>query len=218
MTQNKNGSCKNNNPTGSIFRLKIEFKIVKKSKLKAALINLDLEKAFVSVWHTGILFKLWIAGIREPLFKILHFFLKNRLVRPRLYGRLDLQVLPKQGGPQISVLSPLIFIFYIAEMLTNNTAIKFKYADDPQILVSAPAESVLHRILQRNLNIVEKWYWTWIIQITGSKTKIRNLNSDGLTTSVFTLGNEACKIKRKTKVLGLIVNMLVLSRITRNWW
>ena len=33
-----------------------------------------------------------------------------------------------------------------------------------------------------------------------------HINSDGLTTSVFTLGNEACKIKSKTKVLGLIVD------------
>ena len=126
-----------NKNTRSLFRLKLEFEIMKKSKLKAALINLDLEKAFDIVWHNGLLFKLWIAGIRGPLFKILQTFLKNRLVRTRLEGRLSHQVQPKQGVPQGSVLSPLLFIFYVAEMLTNTTGIKYKYADDLQILESA---------------------------------------------------------------------------------
>ena len=206
--------------------MKIELEITKKSKLKAALINLDLQKAFDSVWHNGLLFKLWIAGIRGPLFKILQTFLKNRLVRTRLEGRLRVQVQPKQSVPQGSVLSQLLFIFYIAEMLTNTTGIKFKYADDSQILVSAPVESALHRILQRNLSIVEKWCSTWRIQINGSKTEILHINSDGLATSVFTLGNETCKIKNKTKTFGLIVDNacsfkdhteLVVARCKNKW-
>ena len=226
IDQEQEGFMQNKNTTRSLFRLKIEFEVMKKSKLKAALINLDLEKAFDSVWHNGLLFKLWIAGIRGPLFKILQTFLKTRLVRTRLEGRLSLQVQPKQGVPQGSVLSPLLFIFYIAEMLTNTSGIKFKYADDSQILVSAPVESALHRILQRNLNIVEKWCRTWRIQINGSKTEIMHINSDGLTTPVFTLGNEACKIKSKTKILGLIVDNacsfkdhteLVVARCKNKW-
>ena len=92
---------------------------MKKCELKGALINLDIEKAFDSVWQNGLLFKRWIAGIRGPLFKILQTFLKNRLVSTRLEGRLSLQVPPKQGVLQSSVLSPLLFIFYIAEMLTK---------------------------------------------------------------------------------------------------
>ena len=119
--------------------------------MKAALINLDLEKKFDSVWHNGLLFNLRIAGIRGPLFKILQTFLKNRLVRTRLEVRLSLQVQPKQGVPQGSVLSPLLLIFYIAEMLTITTGIKFKYADDTQILVSAPLESALHQIFKRKM-------------------------------------------------------------------
>ena len=167
---------------------------MKKSNLKAALVNLDLEKAFDSVLHNGLLLKFWIACICGPLFEILQTFLKNRLVRTQLEGRLRPQVQPKQGVPQGSVLSSLLFIFYIAEMLTNTTGIKFKYADDSQILVSTALESALHRILQRNPNIVEKWCRTWSIQLNGSKTEIMHINSDGLTTSVFTLGNETCKI------------------------
>ena len=76
IDQEQKGFMQNKNTTRSLFRLKIEFEIIKKSKLEAALINLDLEKAFDSVWHNGLLFKLWIAGIRGPSFKILQTFLQ----------------------------------------------------------------------------------------------------------------------------------------------
>ena len=66
IDQEQEGFMQNKNKTRSLFRLKIEFEVMKKSNLKAALINLDLEKAFDSVWHNGLLFKLWIAGIRGP--------------------------------------------------------------------------------------------------------------------------------------------------------
>ena len=56
----------NKNTTRPLFRLNIQFEIMKKSRLKAAVINLDLEKAFESVWHNGFLFNFWIAGIRGP--------------------------------------------------------------------------------------------------------------------------------------------------------
>ena len=86
IDQEQEEFMQNKNTTRSLFRLKVEFEIMKKSKLKAALITLDLEKAFDSAWHNGLLFKLWIAGIRGPLFKILQTFSKNRLVRTRLEG------------------------------------------------------------------------------------------------------------------------------------
>ena len=111
-------------------------------------------------------------------------------------------------------------------MLTDTTGIKFIYADDSQILVFATVESANHRNLQRNLKIVQKSCRTWRIQMKGSKTEIMHINSNGLTTSIFTLGNEACKIKSKTKILGLIVDNafsfkdhteLVVARFKNKW-
>ena len=95
--------------------------------------------------------------------------------------------------------------------------------------MSAPVESALHGNLQTNLNIVEKWCRTWRIQINGSKTEIIHINSDRLMTSVFTLGNEACRVRSKTKVFGLSIMLvdnacafkdnteLVVARCTKKW-
>ena len=64
----------------SLYRLKLEYEILARDKKKAAFINLDLEKAFDSVWHNGLLFKLWAAGIRGLLFKLLSKFFTCRVV------------------------------------------------------------------------------------------------------------------------------------------
>ena len=108
-------------------------------------------------------------------------FPQKSVVRTRLEGRVSLQVQPKQGVPQGSVLGR---------------------------------------------NIVEKWCRTWRIRINGFKMEIKHINSEGLTISVFTLGNETCKIKSKTKILGLIVDNacsfkdhteLVVARCKNKW-
>ena len=46
IDQEQEGFMQNKNTTSSLFQLKIEFEFMKKSKLKAALITSDLEKAF----------------------------------------------------------------------------------------------------------------------------------------------------------------------------
>ena len=57
--------------TRSLYRRKIEYEILTRDKRKAALINFDLGKAFESVWQNWLLIKLWTAGIRGLLFKLL---------------------------------------------------------------------------------------------------------------------------------------------------
>ena len=114
--------------TRSLYQLKIEYEVLTRDKKKAALINLDLEKTFGSC-SNGLLLKLWTALIRGLLFKLLSKlskFLTCRVVRTRLDDVTSLPYQPKQGVPQGSVLSPLPFIFYIADMLNKYTRDKIQ--------------------------------------------------------------------------------------------
>ena len=81
--------------TRSLYRLKIEYEILASDKMKAALNNLDLEKAFDSVRHNGLLLKLWTVGIRGLLFKLLSKFLSCRVVITRLDDVISLPFKPK---------------------------------------------------------------------------------------------------------------------------
>ena len=112
---------------------------------------------------------------------------------------------PKQGVPQGSVLSPLLSIFYVADMLNNTAGIKFKYADDLKILVITDNQSTTCLTVEQNLNAVENWCRTWRIQLNGTKTEIVPINLD-VDIPVFKLRGEKCKINYETKILGLTVD------------
>ena len=59
------------NTTESLFRIKKEHENRKRQEKVPVLINLDLEKIFVSVWQKGLLVKFWTAIIRGYLFLII---------------------------------------------------------------------------------------------------------------------------------------------------
>ena len=184
--------------TRLLCRLKIEYEILTRDKKKAALINLDHEKAFDSVWRNGLLLKLWTAGIRGLLLKLRSKFLTCRVVKTRLDDVTSHPFQPKQGVPQGSVLSPLLFIFYIADMLNNTAGIKFKYADDSQILVITDNQSTTCLTVEQNLNAGEIWCRTWRIQLNGTKTEIVPINLD-VNIPVSKLRGEKCQNKLRDK-------------------
>ena len=150
------GFLANKNIMRSLIRLEIEHENLIRQKKDAPLINLELEKALDSVWQNGRLVKLWTAGIRGYLFRIIATYLKNRLLRTTIDGCYSQAFTPKQGLPKGSVISPILFIFYIADMLETCCAVKFKYADDSQVLVTPANQKSLQHIIQRTLTSVQQ--------------------------------------------------------------
>ena len=90
-------------------------------------------------------------------------------------------------------------------MLNNTTGIKFKYADDSQILVITDKQSTTCLTVQQSLNAMEHWCRTWRIQLNGTKTDIVRLNLD-VNIPLFQLRGEKCKKCYETKILGLTVD------------
>ena len=135
--------------------------------------------------------------------RIKTFLMNNNLIDHEQEGFLPaILSRPKQGVPQGSVLSPLLFIFYIADMLIDTAGIKFKVADLSQIFVITDNQSTTCLTVEQILNAVEKWCRTWRIQLNGTKTEIVPTNLD-VNLLVFKLSGEKRKRNYETKILGL---------------
>ena len=104
---------------------------------------LDLSAAFDCVDHDILLRRLRFKfGICGPAVDWISSFLSGRVQQVFYRGRLSTKLLLLFGVRQGSVLGPILFILYAAELFHVITACGFaahSYTDDTQVYISVPA-------------------------------------------------------------------------------
>ena len=73
----------------------------------------DLEKAYETAWHHGILLSLYEFGLCGHLPLFIQQFLSDRLIRVRVSGALSKHFPLEDGVPQGSILSVTLFLVAI---------------------------------------------------------------------------------------------------------
>jgi hypothetical protein len=76
------------------------------NKLSTAAVFLDIEKAFNTTWHPGLLYKLIELNFSVNIVKLIGSFLSNRKFKVSLEGEMSTPTEKQTGVPQGSVLSP----------------------------------------------------------------------------------------------------------------
>ena len=150
----------------SLYRLNLL--IEKTIRKPAALLNIDMEKAFDSVWINGMMHKLKEKGVVGKLLAILHAFLKNIA-----YIQIDKddtsEFKIETGLPQGSVLSPVLFVLYIDDFLKDWKS-HFKFADDSSVLIETETTRNLNAQLNNAWRDIENWCSKWRMAVNYSKT------------------------------------------------
>ena len=113
-----------------------KFSVAMNNKSRVDIIYFDFAKAFDSVNHDLILFKLKNKfGIDGLLLQFIKNYLQNRHQRVVINGSLSGRLPVSSGVPQGSILGPLLFILFIDDIcdeISDNTNIEI-YADDTKI-------------------------------------------------------------------------------------
>ena len=160
----------------SLYRMQLEIEEVLRTKTCGALLNIDLEKAFDSVWVDGLLLKLNQVGITGRMFNIIKSFLLSResFIKVGNFNSPPFRI--ESGLPQGSVLSPTLFILFINDFI-GTLSPRFKFADDTAVLVKVSIPSTLESTLQEVANEVQNWCRKWRMVVNGSKTEIIVFNA-----------------------------------------
>ncbi|KAL1116595.1 hypothetical protein AAG570_005067 [Ranatra chinensis] len=117
---------------------------------------LDVAQAFDRVWHPGLLFKLKRI-LPSTYYLILQSYLTNCYSVVCHGEKLSGYIQIKASVPQGSVLGPLLYLVYTADIPTQTSTSMATFADDICILSSHPDPNSVSLSLQNHLNRLELW-------------------------------------------------------------
>jgi hypothetical protein len=126
------------------------------------MVQLDTSKAFDTVWLAGLRYKLRQIGLKGRLLAWLTSFIENRAYRV-VTPEITQYRLFTQGVPQGSVLSPLLFIIFIADCPAQLRAQHAEFADDFTLWNQGAELTDTLNVLQQDLREIERWAKKWRI-------------------------------------------------------
>ena len=187
----------------------------------------DVKKAFDSIWHQGLLYKLLKYNIGGSFYKIISSMYSNSICCVKdNYTRSEFFNYDK-GVRQGCILSPLLFNLYLNELplILNNNAKDsillpdgshfncLLYADD-LLLISTSAEG-----LQQSLDRLSKYCQDWLLKINPTKTKVivfqKKSRKSAIDKHNFMVSNENIEIVNNYTYLGVKFSANGILQITR---
>ena len=167
IEEEQEGFQSGKNTLRSLYRLDLECEWARTHEESAALLNVDIENAFDSVWLDGLIYKLKNLKINMKMIKMIDVFLRSRngQIHPDPYTSPLFGI--HIGLPQRRVFSPVLFIIFISDFLSNSLKC-FKFADDSSVLLSGQK---ITKSLKDTCSDIEMWCRRWRRAVNGSKTE-----------------------------------------------
>ncbi|CAK9829625.1 Probable RNA-directed DNA polymerase from transposon X-element [Anthophora retusa] len=131
---------------------------------------LDVEKAFDKVWHKGLLAKIKEA-FPLPYYQLLKSYLEDRTFFVKVQESYSEVCSIEAGVPQGSVLGPVLYTLFTADIPTTSETKSFTFADDTAIVAVHTDPTKAHSILQQHLLKIEQWLNRWKIKVNSDKCK-----------------------------------------------
>ena len=138
------------------------------------IVQIDFSAAFDLVNHRALVYKLKELGIGGNLLNILKDFLHNRKQRVLVNGAASKLKPVISDVPQGSVLGPLLFLIYTADLGCNLENKLVQYADDSTLMCSvrSPDDRVAASdSLCKDLCKFQQWCKQWGMKLNAKKTK-----------------------------------------------
>lgn len=159
--------------TKQLIRLLEQISFDFNNDLSTGMVCLDVEKAFDSVWHNGLIFKMSEIGFPIHILKIVQSFLCDRKSFVQINNSKSQEFHVRAGVPQGSILSPTLFNIFLNDIPTPKGCVKAIYADDTALKCSFGRHDIERIVgtLQSGLIELEKFFTDWKIKLNHNKTE-----------------------------------------------
>jgi len=140
-------------------------------KTKTSVAFLDLTAAYDTVWRKGLLYKFYKLVPCPVLLRLLNSMLSGRMFKVLLGNNESPLKRLKDGLPQGSVLAPLLFNVYTAD-LPQTRSRKFIYADDIALATQNKDLGRTESVLSQDLETMKRYFDSWKLKPNPGKTEV----------------------------------------------
>lgn len=124
----------------------------KQQRRSTGIVLLDIEKAFDSIWHDGLIFKLNSFGYPMYIQKLIKSFLAERTFVVSILNSFSSTKSIPAGLPQGSVLSPTLYAIFTSDYFARNHETAF-YADDSALICSGKVYNAIVKKMKKALRL-----------------------------------------------------------------
>ena len=166
-------------------------------------IYMDFAKAFDTVPHKRLLYKLKSVGIRGKALMWLSTFLSQRRQRVLLREASSDWGDVTSGVPQGSILGPILFLIYVNDIPDNISNTAKMFADDTKLYKPISNISDCHK-LQQDLNSLAAWSNQWLLKFNESKCVVLRIKESF--DYIYTLNGIPLNSVESQKDLGVTIS------------
>lgn len=202
--------------THQLDRLKKDIISSRNLKKSTGLVLLDSEKAFDTIWHKALIYKLIKLHFPNYLIHIIQSFITDRQNIVHISNSTSDAYTPPAGVPQGSVLSPILFNIFISDIPKMKNCNQYLYADDVAISSNGKQSKTIIKSLNCALKIYSKYCEKWKLKINGEKSEAifftRFTKSNKIPNTQLQINNTDIPWKVNIKYLGLTLDKRLTYR------
>ena len=177
------------------------------------LASTDLSKAFDTLSHNQLIRKLQKMDFQPSAIEWIRSYLSNRTQQTKFNQLISDTATVEAGVPQGSILGPVLFIAFTADLSTYIPECVIKaYADDTQFMVEGSTVEEVNARMEAVIQKAQQWYTSNCLKINPTKTEVmffgrKRTDDQPVKISIFEDNTEKFIYTKDTmKLLGVILD------------